>query len=88
MAFLLRLLRPRGYRVSLDKNHCSFLYRERGRRVRVPGEAMADGFAVYASSIRQWESSPSDVIDDKERQRIATNIREYFVDRGKNIYIS
>jgi len=88
MRFLTRLFRPKGFSVTLDKGRCTFVYRERGRRLQVPGEAMADGYAVYASSIRQWESGQTGVIDDNERQRIATNIRNHFVDRGKNVYLS
>jgi hypothetical protein len=86
------MLRRKGFRVSLDKAESTFLYRERGRRLRIPGEAMADGVAVYASSIRQWDSEPgvsrAELIDDNERQRIATNIRNHFVERGKNVYLS
>jgi len=92
MRFLAQMLRRKGFRVSLDKTHCMFLYRERGRRLQVPGELMADGYAIYASAIRQWESKPesaaAELIDDAERQRIAANIRAHFVDRGKNVYLS
>jgi hypothetical protein len=88
MGFLARILRPPGYRVSHDKLQSSFLYRERGRRMRVSGEAMADGIAIYSSSIRQWESAPAEAVDDSERQRIAANIRQYYVDRGKKVYLS
>jgi hypothetical protein len=88
MRFLIRLFRPKGFSVSLDKGGCTFVYRERGRRLQVSGEAMADGYAVYASSIRRWESGSAEIIDDNERQRIATNIRNHFVDRGKNVYLS
>jgi hypothetical protein len=92
MSFFLRLLHRQAFSVSLNKADSTFLYRERGRRLRVPGEAMADGFAVYASAIRQWESppgaTPAELIDDNERQRIATNIRNHFVGRGKNVYLS
>ena len=88
MSLLARILRRPGYRVSHDKLDSSFLYRERGRRIRVSGETMADGFAVYSSSIRQWESAPAESIDESERQRIAANIRQYYVDRGKKVYLT
>jgi hypothetical protein len=82
------MLRRKGYSVSHDKARSTFLYRERGRRIHVSGEAMADGFAVYSSSIRQWETAPAETIDESERQRIAANIRQYYVDRGKKVYLS
>lgn len=88
MRTLLSILGRKTYRVKLDKVHCSFLYRERGRRILVPGEAMADGYAVYASCVGNWQFTPAETIDDNERQRIAVNIRNYFVNRGKNIYLS
>jgi hypothetical protein len=88
MRFLTRMLHRKSFSVSLDKADCTFLYRERGRRLHIRGEAMADGYAVYASTIRQWDSVPVELIDDSERQRIATNIRSHFVDRGKNVYLS
>jgi hypothetical protein len=49
---------------------------------------MADGFAVYSSSIREWDTAPAQAIDECERQRIAANIRQYYVDRGKKVYLS
>jgi hypothetical protein len=88
MRFLARMLRPKGFSVSLDKAHCTFHYRERGRQLQIPGEPMADGYAVYASAIRQWDTSPAEQIDDNERQRIATNIRSHFIGQGKNVYLS
>jgi len=88
MRFITRLFRPKGFTVSLDERRCTFVYRERGRRLQVSGEAMADGYAVYASSIRHWDNKPAEIIDDNERQRIATNIRSHFVERGKNVYLS
>lgn len=88
MGLLARIFRREEFSVSLDKARCTFLYRERGRKLVVPGEAMADGYAVYASGIRQWDSPVVELIDDEERQRIAGNIRRHFVDRGKNVYLS
>ncbi len=88
MRLLFRILHRKGYTVSLGRGETSFLYREPGRRIRVLGEAMADGYAVYSHSIREWETLPAEVINDAERQRIAANIRAYFVDRGKNVYLS
>jgi len=88
MRLLFRILHRKGYSVSLDKAHCTFVYRERGRHLRVSGEAMPDGYAVYASSIRQWDGAPLESIDDHDRLRIAANIRSYFIDRGKNVYLS
>jgi hypothetical protein len=88
MRSLFRRLRRRNYSVSLDKDQGSFVYQEQGRKLTVAGEAMADGWAVYASSIRQWESGPSETIGDNDRLRIAANIRAYYVDRGHNIYLS
>jgi len=88
MRSLFRKLRGKGYSVSLDKAQGSFVYRERGRKLKVAGEAMADGWAVYASSIREWDSGPTEVIGDNDRLRIAANIRAYYVDRGQNIYLS
>jgi hypothetical protein len=89
MSLFARLLqRRKGYSVSLDKTRSTFLYRERDRRMQISGEAMPDGYAIYASSIREWETTPAIVIDDAERQRIASNIRQYYVDRGKNVYLS
>jgi hypothetical protein len=53
---------------------------------------MADGYAIYASAIRQWESrtesAAAELIDDAERQRIAANIRAHFVDRGRKVYLT
>ena len=88
MGLLARMLRREAYSVSFDKANTTFLYRERGRRIHVSGEAMADGYAVYASSIRECEPIPAETIDDAERQRIAINIRQYYTDRGKNVYLS
>lgn len=88
MRFLTRLFRPKSFSVSLDEGRCTFVYRERGRQLQVSGEPMADGYAVYASSIRHWDSGPAEMIDDNERQRIAANIHSHFVERGKNVYLS
>jgi hypothetical protein len=88
MRSFFRRLRRKSYSVSLDKAQGSFVYRERGRQLKVAGEAMPDGWAVYASSIRQWESGATEVIGDNDRLRIASNIRAYYVDRGQNIYLS
>jgi hypothetical protein len=88
MRLLFRILHRKGYAVSLDRTRSTFLYKEPGRSMRVLGETMPDGYAVYSSSIREWETLPTELITDSERQRIATNIRSYFIDRGKNIYLT
>lgn len=55
---------------------------------------MPDGYAVYSSSIIKWETEPGPraidepPIDEAERQRIAANIRRYFEDRGRVVYVS
>ncbi len=56
--------------------------------MQIRGEAMPDGYAVFASSIRHWDATAKEAINEMERQRITANIHSYFVDRGKNIYIS
>lgn len=83
-----KLLRRKDFSVSLDKTGSTFHYRERGRTLRVSGETMAQGYAVYSSSIKQWENAPAEAIDEAERQRIASNIRSYYVERGKAVYLS
>jgi hypothetical protein len=93
MGWFGRVFGGNGYSVSVDEARSTFLYRERGRRIQVSGETMADGYAVYSASIRAWETGspntlPNPVIDDAERLRIASNIRTYFVRRGKNIYLT
>ena len=54
----------------------------------VSGETMADGYAVYSSSIKNWEATPGELINDNDRLRITANIKNYLIDRGNNVYIS
>jgi hypothetical protein len=94
MGWFLKVFRRSGYRVALDEASATFLYREPGRCLRVSGEIMADGYAVYAGSIGEWEAAAGEaggdipVMDEAERLRIAGNIRRYFVKRGKAVYLS
>jgi|GEM_PF-6839828 len=88
MSWLARIFRRRAFTVSIDETHATFLYRERGRRIRVSGEAMADGYAIYAASISAWENVADATIDDAERQRIAANICSYLTDRGNSVYLA
>ena len=92
MGWFVRIFHRRKYSVSVNETNATFLYRERGRQIHVAGEAMADGYAVYSSSINAWEPHPGaatpPTIDDNERQRIASNIRSYFIERGKTVYLS
>lgn len=88
MGLFTRMLRRDSYSVSLNKEGSTFLYRERNRCIQVAGESMAHGYAIYVSSIKHWENKPAEPINDAERQRIAANIRQYFVDRGEAVYLS
>jgi hypothetical protein len=88
MGLLAKLLRQGAYSVSLDKARSTFHYREQGRSLHVSGEIMAHGYAVYSASIQQWENAPGDVIDEAERKRIAANIRSYYEERGRSVYLS
>jgi hypothetical protein len=88
MGMLDKLLRRQDFTVSLDKAGSTFHYKERGRSLHASGETMPHGYAVYSSSIKQWDNAPAEVIDEAERQRIAANIRSYYVDRGKAVYLS
>lgn len=64
-----------GYSVAiLGRN--GIRYREGARSVFVDGEMLVGDydFVIYASSIRQWESSEQ-VISDSEKQKILRNIQ-------------
>lgn len=88
MGLVDKLLHRGEFSVTLDKAGSTFHYREQGRHLYVAGETMAHGYAVYASSIQKWENAPEVFIDEAERQRIATNIRSYYVERGQTVYLS
>jgi hypothetical protein len=88
MSLLARLLRRERFSVSLDRAGPTFLYSERGRRMRVLAETMPDGFAIYLSSIGEWDTSPNEALDEPERFRIAENIRQYCIEQGLKVYLS
>jgi hypothetical protein len=56
--------------------------------MRITGETMADGYAVYSASIKHWEGQPDVLVDETERQRIASNVQQYLASKGKSVYLS
>jgi hypothetical protein len=81
-----------GFTVSVVTNiqdsQPNFIYRERKRKMRITGETMADGYAVYSASIKHWEGQPDVLVDETERQRIASNVQQYLASKGKSVYLS
>jgi hypothetical protein len=81
-----------GFSVSVVTNipdsQPNFIYRERKRKMRITGETMADGYAVYSASIKYWEGQPDVLVDETERQRIASNVQQYLASKGKSVYLS
>jgi hypothetical protein len=77
----------RGFSVSIDGTP-TITYREGARKMRIAGEIMADGYAIYAASIKHWENQPNEPVDETERQRIASNVQQYLAGKGKTVYLS
>jgi hypothetical protein len=74
-----RISSDEGFSISMvDRTH--LLYRDGQRKVTIAGEMLANGFALYRSTIGPWDDSTP--IDDQERQRIADRIKRALESQG------
>jgi hypothetical protein len=74
-----RIYSDEGFSVGLV-DRTSMVYREHGRKVRIAGERLRNGFVIYAVTIGPWEDGTP--IDAAQEERIASNIRRALESQG------
>lgn len=79
-----------GYSVEV-LGRTGVIYREGSKTMQIDSEILAgpSGIVIYTDSINSWDE-PNDVsrIDDKERERIISNIVDAFKFRGYDIEVN
>ena len=78
--FTKRKLFPRG-RIESDEGFSvafgrdTVVYYESGRRMAITGDFSGSTGAIYADTIGRWDDDPLNAVNEKEKDRIANNIK-------------
>jgi hypothetical protein len=72
-----------GFSVVIWKD--GLLYREHERKMSVTSEWTLNGFAVSTITIGRWDDDLGNAVDEKEKHRIADNIRRALESQGYSV---
>jgi hypothetical protein len=74
-----------SFRVTLA-NRNTLVYREKGKRLTIPGEMLANGFEIYVVSMTNWDDGS--VMTLLEREIVIDNLRAFLTAQGETLVLN